>query len=368
VTEPPHEPVPTAAASLPADLPKVQPAAATATARKTDRQWATWAAVVAVGILVLVAVKVLLSPSTPVVVVVPGPGGQGQTSPPLSPPPVVPGKPPKPETKEAEPARTSDPAAALFAKIDPAVYLIATEKDRHYWPHATCVAVGNDTLLTTAFDAMDLAKMRDKESYKIWVTRPANKSSGDGVEFDPKLEVQDIRMLAPYAVLPDKPGSTERLFVNLGLLTVRGALPKFAAVASASESAAIKAGLRVHCFGFAQDHTMMTADDVFQPLMSKGSVRFIESAKQKLPGDPKLLLIHGEIPENSYGNPIVSDEGKILGMYSDAVPKEKHLKDFHYITMVMPEQVDLWLRDRNNASIWVPATASPAASTTEKQP
>ena len=379
--EAPHESSPAAAAPSSADLSAVRPATTgMGVVKASDHQWVKWVAGLAVGILALVVVKVVLPPSPPVVVNVQTGGGPTTATPsstaaqPASNPTKtrvsaeIKGNGNKSPESTGGPPPSPTPAAALVAKIDPTVFLITTEKANHYWPHATCVAVGKDTLLTTAFDAMDLVKMRDKESYKIWVTRPANDSSSDSVEFRLKFDVQDIRVLEPYARLPEEPDSTERLFVNIGLLTVRGTLPKYATLASPSESGAIKAGLRVHCFGFAQDHTMMTSDDVFEPQMTNASVRFIESARQKLPGDPKLLLVHGEIPENSYGNPVVNDEGKVLGLYSDAVPKEKHLKDYHYITMVTPEQVDLWLRDRNNAKIWVPATAGPAASTTEEQP
>ena len=104
------------------------------------------------------------------------------------------------------------------------------EKADHYWPFATCVAVGKDTLLTSARYATDLAEMRDKESYKIWVTRPADnlKSSADNLKFNFKAEVQDIRVPAPFAVLSEKSELTDLFFVDISLLTVQGPLPKIA--------------------------------------------------------------------------------------------------------------------------------------------
>ena len=50
-------------------------------------------------------------------------------------------------------------------------------------------------------------------------------------------------MLEPYVCLPQEPYFTERLFVNIGLLTVRGTLPKYATLASPSESGPSKRDL-----------------------------------------------------------------------------------------------------------------------------
>ena len=101
--------------------------------------------------------------------------------------------------------------------------------------------------------------MRDKDSFKIWVTRPA-----DGLKFNFKAEVRDIRVLAPFAVVSEKPEkteSTERLFVNVGLLTVQGPLPKIASLASSKELDAVDEGFPVDCFGFAHKGQKMTRYD-----------------------------------------------------------------------------------------------------------
>jgi hypothetical protein len=338
----------------------------------------------AVGILALVAVRAMFFPSSPVVInvqpVVTPP-------PPASPPP--PGEAPRPGTTPRETPKADGPLGGeknepkkrvgqavatrdARTQLDGAVFLIATEKADRYWPHSTCVAISKDTLLVTAFDAMDLAKMRDKDSYKIWVTRPADnpESKADRLKFAFQAEVKDIRVLAPYAVLSEKPKSTDPLFVNIGLLTIRGPLPKFAPLASAKELDTIDEEFPIQCVTFVYKEGQMTRHSKFETRLTDGAVFTIEPARQKLPGDPKLLHVRAEMPKNAFGSPVVNGEGKIIGVYADAIPEGEGPgpKNLHYATMVNPALIDLWLRDREKAEIWVPASPLSTPPTKQKQP
>jgi hypothetical protein len=357
-------------------------------AKATNRPWAVWVVGgLAVAILAVIAVRAVLLPPTvnitvnqPAVPTVPGVSTDAS----ISEKPAQEGKKtPDPsgndnrarsgggDESKKPPAGQVRAATDLRAQLAEAVFLIVVEKADRYWPHATCVAVGNDTLLTTAYDAADLAKMRDKDSYKIWVTLPSdNQKPGAGhLRFNFKAEVQDLRVLAPYAVLSEESESTDRFFVNIGLLTVQGALPKIASLASPKELDEVEEGFPVVCFGFTHEGQKMTRFDKLEPRLTSAKVFGIEIA-QKLPGQPKLLYVQAEIPKNAYGSPVVNSDGKILGLYSDAIPEKKSqgLKNLHYVTMVNPELIDLWLRDRDNAKIWVPASPAPTPSKVQKQP
>ncbi len=370
------------AAPLPANHQTV--AGEVPAAKGRDRQWLIWVAgALAVGILALVAVRAVFFPPTINVTV------NQPAAPALPAASTNDSTPAKTSQEKSREKKTDDPsgneerahvaggdeskepaappraAKDLGVQLKDAVFLIVVEKAGHYWPHATCVAVGKDTLLTSAVYAADLAEMRDKDSFKIWVTHPT-----DGLKFNFKAEVRDIRVLAPFAVVSEKSESTDRLFVNTGLLTVQGPLPKIASLASSKELDAVDEGFPVGCFGFTHKGQKMTRYDSFEPRLTEGSVYGIEAARRSLPGEPKLLHVQAEIPQNAYGSPVVNGEGKILGIYSDAVPEEKSqgLKNLHYVTIVNPELIDLWLRDRGNASIWVPASPVPPPSTPPKQP
>jgi hypothetical protein len=238
------------------------------------------------------------------------------------------------------------------------VFLIVVERAGRYWQFATCVAVADDTLLTTANEAAILAKWQQSKKFKIWVTRPTG-------NFDFKKEVEDIRVLAPFAVLPEE--SDDRLFVNVGLLTVQGTLPK-ADVASPKDFGEIREGSRVSCIGFSVEGKM-TPDEKIEPFLTAGKVFVIEVGRE-LPGQPNLLQMQAEMPKNAFGSPVVNKDGKILGLYSDAIPDSKGVKNLHHVTIVDPESIRLWLQDRGKAKIWVPASPSstPGQQQKPKQP
>ena len=332
--------------------------------RSRDRQWGMWVVGgLAVGILVLVAARAVFSPSTINVTVNQPVATTSPVGPPNGPSPeiVAPNKektvpPPKKEDKPPDPNKEEreKPAeqADLRARLDDTVYLIVVETAGYYWPYATCVAVGNDTLLTTAREAAELAKWRDEGTYKIWVTRP-----GDNLKFKFKAEVQDIRVMAPFAPLPEE--STDLFFVDIGLVTVQGPLPKTVPLASSKELDEVEEGFPVVCFGFTHEGHKMTRFDKLEPRLTGGKVFGIAFA-QKLPGQPKLLHVQAKMPENAFGSPVVNEAGKLLGLYGDAIPdgKGQKPKNLHYVTMVNQELIDSWVRDRD-AKIWVPASPAP---------
>jgi hypothetical protein len=354
-----------------------------------DRQQLLWVAGgVAVAILAMIALRAVFFPS-PVnnIIINPPP------SPPV--PPVVANDPDRKkgtvkrkertdtrETGDPRDHATPTPVAAgdetikpkeqvrptidPVAQLDGAIFLIVAEKKGQFYRHATCVAVGKDTLLTTAYDAMDLAEMRHKGSCKIWVIRPAG-----NLKFSFKSEIHDIRVLVPYAALSEKsPKSADLNFLDIGLLTVKDPLPKIAPLASSKELNQVAKGLPVHCLGFAceDEDRELTSFDKPEPRLTRAKVRTKETAT-KLPGQPGLLHVRGQMPKDAYGSPVINDAGKIVGLYSDAVPKEKSggIDNLHYVTVLNLEQINLWLRDRDNATIWVPAAPVSTPPKTKKQ-
>jgi len=325
----------------------------------------------AVGILVLGVARAVFSPSTINVTVNQPVATTSPVGPPNGPSPeiVAPNKektvpPPKKEDKPPDPNKEEreKPAeqADLRARLDDTVYLIVVETAGYYWPYATCVAVGNDTLLTTAREAAQLAQWRNEGMFKIWVTRP-----GDNLKFQYKAEVRDIRVMAPFALLPKE--SADLFYVNIGLVTVEGPLPKTAVLASSKELDEVEEGLPIACVGFTFEDPKLTRFDKLGTHLTNGKVFGIEFAP-KLPGQPKRLHIQAEMPKNTYGNVVVNKAGKILGLYGEAIPESKGLKNLHYATMISSELIDLWLRDRSKAAIWVPALPIPTNTKTHEQP
>lgn len=247
------------------------------------------------------------------------------------------------------------PADKIAARLNDAVFLVQVERSGGLWPHATCVAIGGDTLLTAARYALDLAGLRE-QGYKVWVTRPA-------AGF--KAEVQDIRVNAVFATLADK--QADWIYFNLGLLTVADKLPKTARLASRAELDQLEEGLPVAFFGFTHEGEKVTRFNKFEPCLSQGTVKWITVAKQ-LPGAPQLLHVKAAIPKNASGSPLVDGEGTLLGLYGEPAPPPAEganpgaaaLANLHYCALVNPEMINRWLKNQDE-DMWpraVPHQAS----------
>jgi hypothetical protein len=277
------------------------------------------------------------------------------------------GEPEKPvaAAKPAEPAVPEPPKkdrdAELRTKLDGAVFMIEVEKgagaSRSAWPFATCVAVGDKVLLTTAREAAKLAEWRQQKTFdKIWVTRQSA-----GV----KEEVEDIRVAADYAAVPES--TDDWIYVNLGLLTVRNKLPAVASLASPEELAKLKLGTSVACFGFSPAAKVITEEDAYKPLLTRGQV--LRIAVSNLPGQPWRLHVQAELPPNLYGSPVVNSDGKLVGLYAEkeaspvgAAGAAAGLNDMHLITLINPTAIDQALRDPSGKA-WVQPAVPPTPKT-----
>jgi hypothetical protein len=335
-------------------------------AGKIDRRWVIWAAGgLALGSLAWVVARSVLSPPTIVVNVsrpdVPLERGvattgadariagrenakTGQTN--------------KPETKKnpdkgAPFGEEKGQSAGVGKELADAVFLLQVEKAGQAWPFATCVAIGNDTLLTTGREAAQLATWQEEKGFKIWVTRPATGF---------KEEVQDIRINGVFASLADKPNGW--IYFNMGLLVVRGKLPKVAPLAAPEELAKLEEGSSVSCFGFTHEGEKITRFDRFEPRLTSGKV-YVITPSPDLPARSILLHVKAEIPVHAYGSPVVNAQGKVVGIYGEvaAPPPGKGaassgagLKNMHYITVLNPDMLNLWLRNRD-AKMWPAAAA-----------
>ena len=61
--------------------------------------------------------------------------------------------------------------------------------------------------------------------------------------------------------------------------------------------------------------------------------------------------------------------GKVIGLYGDAIPESKGLKNLHYVTLLNPEAVRLWLQDRGKSDeIWLPASPAPTTQKAQNKP
>lgn len=260
------------------------------------------------------------------------------------------------EAPEKEPSPPPPPPPPKEDKIDTeaiqkTVYLIQIQKGPAFYPFATCCAVGDDTVLTTAREAIQLARWRadPKERFRFWVTNTALRV---------QREVLDIRVHAVFAALADKPN--DWIYYDLALLTVEGKLPHAAPVASVAE-AGLEEGLHVKCCGFIHAGDKISRSDKLEPAWTEGKV-FLITHRSDLPSDPRLLHVKAKFgnldPPNAFGTPIFDDRGKVVAVYGEKSPPPKDAQgqpdlNLHYAPVVSAELIDLWTAKRDE-KIWMP--------------
>lgn len=328
-------------------------------------------------VLGVVLVPLILWMRAPVVVVEQRPTEPAKTTDAGPPPPVaepgaaaVPGtKAPQAETAETKP---SPPPAPLpppkeetidTEAIQKTVYLIQVQKGPAFYPFATCCAVGDNTVLTTAREAMQLARWREnpKDRFRFWVTNKAQRVH---------REVLDIRVHAVFATLADKPG--DWIYYDLALLTVEGKLPHVARVSSAAE-ARLEDGLHLTCCGFIHSGDKISRSDKLEPALTEGKV-FLITHKSDLPADPRLLHVKAKFgnldPPNAFGTPIFDNRGQVVAIYGEKSSPPKSAEgqvdlNIHYAPVVSSELIALWTA-KHDEKIWIapplgqPASESPA--------
>jgi hypothetical protein len=280
-----------------------------------------------------------------------GGGNIGKTEAEVIPPQSKTSEPPAPKSSPL--VKPMPPAAENpLVQLQDAVYLVEVEKAGHFWPFATCVAVGKETLLTSAREAMQLAAWRDNEGFKVWVVNPML-----GI----KKEVREIRLHGVFTTLAEKPN--DWIYFNLALLSVEGDLPKVAPLASNEELDELKEETAVSCLGFTHEGKKTSATYQFKPELFQGSI-FMTTVAKNLPGQPRLLHIEAKIPQNVYGSPILDEKGRVVGVYGaaaspadqDALPVNAVMKDMHFASIIAPDAIRLWTEKRDE-KMWVSAAA-----------
>ena len=248
---------------------------------------------------------------------------------------------------------------ALVSKLKGAVLLVHVElaapAGASAWPHATCCAVGEHTLLTSASMALDLSKFR-QDGFKVWAVDP---------EAGTRLEVREIRVRRDFGAMKDK--SVEQNSANLAFLEVEGKLTKTVPLATAKELGELEEGLPIACVGFSHQGTKVTRHDHFEPRLTLGKVFLVKSPPPHSPDGPRSLDLMAPMPANSYGSPLVDSQGRLLAVYltSASAAESGGLKDLHFAAVASTQLINGWLRDRDE-KIWVLATNSETTSAPAK--
>ena len=215
------------------------------------------------------------------------------------------------------------------------------------WAFATCSPIDDHTLLCSAREVQELAKLR-RQGFEVFVVNPAS-----GFE----ATVRSLRVPKQFNAISGTPG--DWIYFNLGLIEIEEKLPKSVPLATSEELSELEEGLPVGCFGFSHDGSKLTHFD-------KLTSELIPAKVYRLTGlrgfdeSTRVLDFRSKIKENMYGSPILNDRGAIIAVYGEAVATDNPaLRDIHYATVLNLPLLEAWLRDRNKES-W-PSPSPPKA-------
>jgi hypothetical protein len=263
-------------------------------------------------------------------------------------------------------------------KIRDAVYLVELEIYKQLIPFATCCAINEKTLLTSAREAAQLVSYRNEGlEHRIWICN----------EKGVKREVEEIRALRAFTPLfregtrletgksargQEEPAAENNcpkwIYFDLALLTVEQKLPTFVPLASSEELKSLEKGLPLLCLGYAHDTKIISKYNMPKLQSGKGnSIYLIANLPPSNPSadePPRLLHMDGEIPTQwvddpsakrkvairPYGSPVFNLQGKLVAVYGDTPPPPKGEESLllHYAPVISPKLIDDWLRGEAN--------------------
>lgn len=316
--------------------------------------WAKWAAAALGACLVAALVwRILQPPPTPQVTIHVGQhAATASQQVPTAEKTELESQPPKPETStvpvtkpsSARPAvspPTPPAAESPFVQLRRTVYLVEVEKAGRRWPFASCVAVGHQTLLTSAREAMQLAAWQKNDGFTLWVVHST---------LNIQKEIREIRLHGMFAALAEKPN--DWIYYNLALLSVEGDLPAIAPLASSEELGNLKEDSTVMCLGFAHEGKKTSSARPLEATLFPGNI-LMTTVAQALPSRPRLLHIDAPIPQNVYGSPLFNETGHVVGVYGTAAaPDDAATKNLHLASVTVAEVIRLWTEKRDE-KLWV---------------
>ena len=356
------EPSAAPASGAPASAGQSQPAASPAAAPAASSGSKVWIAVVlgvvVLGVVVLGVVilgtglamyQIFRRSSPPPVVVVNPSLPPAPASVPPAPPVPPPTQPPAPEPPAAAPPVAAAPVESLKQRVLLLQVRLVRGKETSCWPFATGCLIREDTVLTAAAAACELAKLRSQK-LALYATDGAGKR---------QYEIEELYIPRKYVELAQEPDRSYRYF-NLALLTLKTKADREQVVSMASpeELAELKDGLRLKSVGFGHDGTKLARDEVLTPATVEGKIFVVTSPHPQAPDGPRLLHVTAPMPDNCcLGSPLVNAKGNVVGLYADVAvsdQEKKAIKDLRFFTVAAPSLIGAWLENRGSP-LWMPA-------------
>jgi len=266
-------------------------------------------------------------------------------------------------------------AQSLERRLGQAIYLVQLEKYNEFLPFATCCAINENTLITTAREAAQLVKWRKNGTFhRIWITNQTGSI---------RREVEEIRAHRTFVKLAKDGDLATWIYFDFALLTVKEKLPTFVPLASADDLKGLDNGAPLLCLGFSHDGKKISKHNLPRLQAGKNNRIYTITAipsPADLPsaGEPvRLLHMEGEIPHESievpssdgkvtipaYGSPVFNEQGRLVAVYADTMEpgKEQQLLLLHYAPVINPALINLWLQ-KEDTQTWVLPDVLPTPS------
>lgn len=206
-------------------------------------------------------------------------------------------------------------------------------------PLGTACAINRDTLMTSATVATALEEGR-RQGWKVVALNSAKLQ-----EFQAShLRITDLKAHVGWVSSDD---AESQLFFDLGLLKIAGRLETNCRLATGEDLAGLVSEPQpLGCIGFELNGGLLTRFD--SPTADLKQVELYSviawpRGQEVATAAPPLLQLSGELPPDPLGSPVLTRDGKVVGVYADraSLPEAAGSLHIHYAPVVT--LVSAWL-------------------------
>lgn len=259
-----------------------------------------------------------------------------------------------PKTPEPAKADAAPPADTLKEGVFLLEVELPLEGGTAVWPLATCCAIREDTLITSAAVAIDVLRFR-QDKFKVFAVQP---------ERDLRVEVKEARLHAAYVKLIAD--HAQRRFFNLALLTVEPRVAKTFPLSQPDDLVKLDEGFRLSCVAYSYPQVKkLTRHDHITAEVYPAEIFLVKSLQPHGGLGPRSLDVTSALPPHSLGSPLLDPQGKLVAVYTETPGAEEAqaVPNLQFATVVNPQWIAAWLTDHDDKQWIVPQIASAPAKT-----
>ena len=200
-----------------------------------------------------------------------------------------------------------DPQVAR-SEVSDAVYLLAVEEKTSgtVFPYAIAFSVRQDLLLSTATVVQELARFVEK-GQSVFAIHCVSQE---------QIEITTLFVHPEFSRLQDR--REEQIYFDIGAIGIAGEARSFVSLLSGKDAAVIEQGAPLRCVMPIVEAEPLTKFSSIVPSYTGVKVYMVTRGGQSDATDtdhPRLISLVGTLPRNSYGSPLVDEQGTVIAMY-----------------------------------------------------